>query len=655
MEYLVGVMKACFPHLSEPGRIGTIELPNRVIKAPQATGLSNMDGSVSERLMRHYREMARGGTGLIMVGYAYVDDIASKSYPGQLGISADEHIPGLAWLADTIKDNGALAGIQLEHCGRQKFLGTLPIKSASAIPWPALYKRTKDAAIPEPLTIPEIHEVVEAFGRAAYRAVVSGFDLVEIQGAHGYLIMNFLSPHTNHRTDMYGGSLENRMRLLIEIVDNIRAKIGPDFPLTVRLNGTDYEPDGFGIEEAIEVCRVVEKHGVDAIHVTGGDLQQMIHQMSPMMVERGHNVWAAHEIKKSITIPVIASGSITTPDMAEEILAGGKGDFVALGRSLWADPEWTRKAIEGRAEDIRPCIRCNEGCLERTFFRYQAVTCAVNPALGHEDDLLIWPASKKKRVVVVGGGPAGMQAAIVCALRGHDVTLYEKRRLGGLVNAASVPEFKSDVRFFRDYLITQMSKHRINVINKQAPMDVVSNGNFDVAIIAIGALPLQLDIPGKDCSIVHSAVDILNSGVNAGPRVVVVGGGFIGTQVAVHMAEQGKNVTIVEKLDEIMFDSTTTDKMAYGEMLKRYNVAVMTGCRLIEVSKSAATVVDAFNHKKKLQADTVVMAVGSEPNAGYQPHLQREGGMEVYAVGDCVKPGKIYDAIHSAYKTALRI
>ncbi len=648
-------MKARFTHLFQPGQIGTLKLPNRIIKAPQLTGMSTSDGSVTERLARHYKEIALGGTGLVTVECAYVDNIASKSAPCQLGISTEEHIPGLAWLTEIIKVNGATPAIQIDHCGRQKFLGARPIKSASAIPCPDLFQRYGDTAIPEVLTVAEIHQIIEAFGNAARRAVASGFDLIEIDGAHGYLITNFLSPHTNHRDDEYGGSLENRVRLLIEIVDRIRGAIGPCFPLTARLNGTDYEPDGFGIEETIKVSRILEKHSIDAIHVSGGDLQHLIHQVSPMSVERGHHVWAAHEISKNVGIPVIASGSITTPDLAEEIVATGKADFVALGRSLWADPEWPRKAREGRPEDIRPCIRCNEGCLERSFFKCRAVSCGVNPALGHESELRVSPASKKRRVIVIGGGPAGMEAARVCALRGHDVTLYEKRRLGGLLNAASVPPFRSDIRFLRDYLVTQMSKLPIRVINKQAPMDELSLGNYDVAIFAIGAEPTLLDVPGRDCSIVQNAVDIMSSNLNAGPLVVVVGGGFIGMEVAVHLAEQGKQVTIVDKREDIMYDCATTDKIAYGEKLAARNVTLLTGHWVKEISKSGIIAVTAGGVEKKIDADTVVIAEGYESIVGYREYLKGEEGMEVYSVGDCVRPGKIYDAIHSAYKTALRV
>jgi len=648
-------MSKKFPKLAEPGKIGNLVIKNRVVKAPQSTGMSNADGSVSERLIRHYRELAKGGTGLIVVEYAFVDNIASKSAHCQLGISDNDHIPGLAWLADVIKDNGSRAGIQIEHCGRQKFLGTPPIKSASSIPWPALEARVGKQAIPEELTLAEINDIVEAFGDAALRAVLAGFELIEIHGAHGYLITNFLSPHTNKRTDLYGGTPESRRRFLLEIYDNIRSKIGPDFPLTVRLSGTDYEPDGFGIEETVELCKVLEKKGIDAIHVSGGDHHQMIHQVSPMAVNRGHNVWAAEAIKKEINIPVIASGSITTPDFAEEIIATGKGDYVGLGRPLWADQYWTKKALEDHPEDIRPCIRCNEGCLERTFFNFRAVTCAVNPTIGREDELAITPAEKKKNVAIIGGGPGGMEAARVCALRGHDVTLYEKRKMGGALNEASTPEFKSDIRFFQQYLKEQMKKLDIKVVEKQATVDAIAGNGFDAAVVAIGAKPIKIKVPGVDKPNVFEATDMLNDSTKTGQKVVVIGGGLVGSEVAMYLAEQGKDVTIVEMLDEIMKDCAVTDKIAYAERIATDKIDVLISHKLIEVKDQGVIAVDVAGNQKEIDADTVVMAVGYIRQNDLYDQLVKEEGLEVYAVGDCVTPGKIFDAVHTAYKTALRI
>ena len=476
-----------FPHLFSSGTIGSLSVANRVIKAPTSTAMSNMDGSVSRRLLSHYRELARGGTGLLIVEYAYIDDIASKSAHCQLGISSDEHIPGLAWLASTIQQYGARAGIQIEHCGMQKFLGTPPIKSASPVAWPELFERIGSRAVPEELTVEEIREIVNRFSDAAVRAVDAGFDLIEVHGAHGYLITNFLSPHTNRRTDIYGGPLENRMRILRDTVLAIRNRIGPDFPLTVRLSGTDYEPGGIEIGETVEVCKMLQGIGVDALHISGGDHHQMEHQVSPMSVERGHNVWAAEAVKRQVDVPVIASGSITLPDFAESVLAGGRADFVALGRPLWADPQWTRKACEGRPEDIRPCIRCNEGCLERSFLKCRAVSCTVNPAVGREDDLVLAPARDRKSVAVIGGGPAGMEAARVCCLRGHDVTVYEKNALGGLLNDTGVPEFNLDIAFFRDYLITCIRKLGIRIVYEGADPDALAGGPYDAVVIATGA------------------------------------------------------------------------------------------------------------------------------------------------------------------------
>lgn len=644
-----------FPNLFTPGKIGTLEVKNRIIKAPQSTGMSNIDGSVSERLIRHYRELARGGAGLIIVEYAYVDKIASKSAHCQLGICDNEHIPGLAWLADTIKDNGAKAGIQIEHCGRQKFLGTQPIKSSSRIPWPALLERCGRDAIPEELTIDEILDIVEAFGDAAKRAVDAGFDLIEIHGAHGYLLTNFFSPHTNKRNDCYGGSLENRMRIYIQVVRNIREKIGNDFPLTIRLSGTDYEPDGFPIEDTIQLAKVLEREGIDAIHVSGGDHHTMIHQVSPMAIPVCHNVWAAETIKKEVKIPVIASGSITLPRYAEDIIASGKADFVALGRPLWADPYWPQKAMEGRPEDIRPCIRCNEGCLERTFFKFKAVTCAVNPTVGREGELEITPAKKLKKIAVIGGGPAGMEAARVCALRGHNVTIYEKNRLGGVLHEASTPDFKADIRAFRDYLITQINKLNIKVVKEEATPASIKDGGYDVIVVAVGGVPIKPDVPGIDKPIVISALDILNGKREAKQKVVVVGGGLVGTEIALFLAEQGKDVSIVEILDEIMKDVATTDKLAYSEKIAKANIKIFTGQKLQEVKDNGVVIVSKNGDSTEIEADTVVIAVGFAPQKNIISEFEKNTGIEVYTIGDCVQPGKIFDAIHTAYKTALRI
>jgi len=644
-----------FPNLFTPGKIGTLEVKNRIIKAPQSTGMSNVDGSVSERLIRHYRELARGGAGLIIVEYAYVDKIASKSAHCQLGICDNEHIPGLAWLADTIKDNGAKAGIQIEHCGRQKFLGTQPIKSSSRIPWPALLERCGRDAIPEELTIDEILDIVEAFGDAAKRAVDAGFDLIEIHGAHGYLLTNFFSPHTNKRNDCYGGSLENRMRIYIQVVRNIREKIGNDFPLTIRLSGTDYEPDGFPIEDTIQLAKALEREGIDAIHVSGGDHHTMIHQVSPMAIPVCHNVWAAEAIKKEVKIPVIASGSITLPRYAEDIIASGKADFVALGRPLWADPYWPQKAMEGRPEDIRPCIRCNEGCLERTFFKFKAVTCAVNPTVGREGELEITPAKKLKKIAVIGGGPAGMEAARVCTLRGHNVTIYEKNRLGGVLHEASTPDFKADIRAFRDYLITQINKLNIKVVKEEATPASIKDGGYDVIVVAVGGVPIKPDVPGIDKPIVISALDILNGKKEAKQKAVVVGGGLVGTEIALFLAEQGKDVSIVEMLDEIMKDVATTDKLAYSEKIAKANIKIFTGQKLQEVKDNDVVIVSKNGDSTEIEADTVVIAVGFAPQKNIISEFEKNTGIEVYTIGDCVQPGKIFDAIHTAYKTALRI
>ncbi|WP_283125073.1 NAD(P)/FAD-dependent oxidoreductase [Angelakisella massiliensis] len=644
-------MSTMFPHLFTPGKIGTLTLKNRIMKAPQSSGMSNLDGSVTERLVRYYRKQAAGGAGMIIVEYAYVDDIGAKSAHCHLGISNNEHIPGLSWLADNIREQGAVPAIQIEHCGRQKFLGTQPMRAPSAIPWPKLWNQYGVQAVPKELTIEEIQDIVHAFGDAALRAKTAGFELVEIHGAHGYLLTNFFSPTTNHRTDLYGGSLENRMRIYVEIVRDVRKKVGPDFPVTIRLSGTDYEPDGFPIEETVALAKVLEKEGIDAFHISGGDHHMMIHQVSPMAIELCHNVWAAEAVKKAVKVPVIASGSITLPQYAEEILASGKGDFVGLGRPLWADPEWPMKAQQDRPEDIRPCIRCNEGCLERTFFNYRSITCALNPVISREGELEILPAAKARKIAVVGGGPAGMEAARVCRLRGHNVTLFEEKELGGLLHEASTPEFKADIRPLMAYQICQIQKLGIPVVQKKVTAEELAD--YDAVICATGSRPITPHIPGVELPNAVDALDVLNGVSPVKGATVVIGGGLVGTETALHLAEKGTPVTLVEMLPEIMHGVAVTDCLAYQERIAKVDMTIYTGTRLLEIRPNEILVEDR-KETFTIPADTVIMAIGLKAQQGLYQQLC-EAGKEAYLVGDAVKPGKIFDAFHTAYRTALKI
>ncbi|MEH7253795.1 NAD(P)/FAD-dependent oxidoreductase [Neobacillus niacini] len=646
-------MKGQYSKLFSPLKIGSLELKNRIVKAPQSTGLSNRDGTVSERLVRHYKELARGGTGLIIVEYTYIDNEASKSAYCQLGISDNEHIAGLSWLVSSIHDAGAKAGIQIEHCGRQKFLGTPPIKAPSRIPWPTLYEQT--GVVPEELTIEEIKQIVDSFGDAAKRAQTAGFDLVEIHAAHGYLITNFLSPHTNKRTDLYGGSLENRMRFLLEVIKNVKAKVGEKFPITMRINGTDYEPDGITIDETIEVCKQAEQLGIFAFHVSGGDHHMMNYQVSPMTVPKGPNVWAAEAIKRSVSVPIMASGSITTPEFAEKILQEDKADLISLGRPLLADPYFPLKAKEGRPEDIIPCIRCNDGCMERTFFNYRSIRCSVNPNMGREGELMITPANTTKKIIVVGGGPAGMEAARVSALRGHKVTLFEKGKLGGALNSSTVAPFKADVRNLENYFSAQMEKLKIDIVHEEATLDSIQSGGFDAAVIAGGKVPNAVHIKGIDTAKTIQAIDVLSQKAEIGQNVVIIGGGMTGVETALFLADQGRNVTIIDKAAEIMGNDLITFKISYFEFLAQRKVTVHTSVEEIEISENSVAFTNKAGNEHTISADTIILATGYTANTNLYSHLQNLAHLDVYQIGDGKSPGMIYDAIHEGYLTGLRI
>ena len=644
-------MRTMFPRLSEPGCIGNIRLKNRMIKAPQHTGLSNPDGSVTERMLRYYRDVASGGVSMVIVEYAWIDNDASRASPCQLGISSVDHVPGLSLLAQTIQANGAKAAIQISHAGRQRFTLARP-KAPSTVPWEEIYAQGCPA--PDVLTFDEILQIVKSFGLAAKRAQIADFDMVEIHACHGYLISNFLSPRTNKRTDWYGGSLENRMRFLLEAITDIKCQVGPEYPVCVRVSGIDYEPDGTTIEETIELCKRLEALGVAAIHMSGGNHHQTIHEVSPMGMPLAYNVWAAEAVKKALTIPVIASGSITSPELAEKILSDGKGDFIGLGRPLWADPLFPQKALEGRPEDVRPCIRCNDGCLARGDHLAKTIQCSVNVAVCREEEFKITKTEQSKKVAVVGGGPAGMEAARVCALKGHQVTLFEKRELGGALIEASIPEFKApDLKPLIQYLSTQIKKLKIKLVNKEATVQTIKNGGFDAVIVAAGAIPLTLaDVPGIESARVTSAVQVLQGKAKVGQKVIVIGGGIVGTEVGLFLAEQGKEVVFVEMLDTFMNNITFDEKLVYEQRFRNLKTSVHTGKRLERVTGQGIIVMDRYGARTTLTADTLVLAAGFTPNRGLIEDLKKESNIQVFEVGDCVRPRKIFDAIHEGHLAA---
>ena len=641
---------AKFPKIFTPGNMGKLWVKNRLVRAPMCTSLGGKDGCVNERIINYYKELARGGAGLIVIGYAYIDDKASKSSPCQLGVSSAEHQPGLAWLAETIKENGAKACLQISHGGKQiLFLRENPLKAPSRVPWEELHEFF-GVPVPQELSIEEIEELIEAFGNAAFRAKEAGFDMVQVHAASAYLIANFLSARDNKRTDWYGGSLENRMRFLLEVIGNIRRKVGGDYPLSVRLNGVDYEEGGITVEEAKAVAIALERAGVNALHITSGTHHGMDLETVTMYGPLANNVDVTKEIKQAVHIPVIITGSINTPELAEKIMAEGSADFVSLARPLLADPYFPLKAKEGRPEDTRPCIRCNEGCLDRGV-NVRAIHCSVNATVGREVDLRISSTSKPKNIAVVGGGPAGMEAARVAALSGHKVTLYEKRKSGGMLVEASVPDFKADIRNLINYLSTQVKKTGVKIVESAATAQTIKAGKFDAVIVATGANPFVPAIKGVDKPLVVGGLEVLR-GAKTGKDVMVVGGGMVGCEIALMLAEQGKKVAIVEMMDEIAIGLCLATKIAFFKRFFRQNVRPFTSMHLVEIVDDGAVLANKFGAKTEVKSDNVILAMGLKPDKGLYDELSQIPGLEVHAAGSCMEAGTIFDAIHEGYVAA---
>ena len=644
-------------HLFQPIKISSMEVKNRLVMPPMCTRLASVNGEVTDSLIAYYVERARGGAGLVIVEYCYIDEKESRAAICQLGAQSDHHINGLHELAAAIKSYGAKAVLQIAHGGRQtdpgKIGGRRPV-APSAIPDPLLSEMLGRPNHVREISTDEVEEIIQSFVEAARRARDAGFDGVEIHGAHGYLLAQFLSPFSNHRTDLYGGTLEGRARLPLEVVRRTRDKLGLDYPIFYRLSGDEFVKGGLTPEEAGEFARLLEQAGVDCIDVSAGNYASIHRFIMPAYYPNGNFVYLAKGIKEKVSLPVIAVGAISDPVQADQIIGGGAADLVAIGRGLIADPYLPRKAFEGRYEDIRACIRCNDGCINR-LLKGWTMRCAVNPVTGREKHYAeIPPARVSRKVMVIGGGPAGIQAALTARRRGHEVTLYEKTdRLGGLLNIATIPDFKQDLRRFRDHLLSQVNKMQINVIyNREMGRGLVEQEKPDVVIVATGSRLNVPEVPGIQGGNVASSLDVYSGRAQTGAAVLVVGAGLIGCETALILARQGKKVTLIDRLEKIGFDVEPLTFMALTELLGQSGVVARTGLNLEAVTPAGALVSDKNWNKFEIQADTVVNALGLEPDQRTVLELQGSAPV-VFAVGDCYKPRDVGDAIHEAFSRAV--
>ncbi|MDI7259382.1 MAG: FAD-dependent oxidoreductase [Thermodesulfobacteriota bacterium] len=645
--------------LFEPGKIGKLNLKNRIVMAAMGCGgLIQPDGKLSPKGIDYYAARAKGGTGFIITSSCRASRELEplKIHPLVPYLVLDSKINSgwLDELADAVHDYGAKVALQLSAGeGRVRSrkelneIGHKPPIAPSAQPCFA-----DPNVMANELTLKEIEHLIQAFGYAAQIAKAAGMDAIELNCHGGYLFDQFMTGLWNQRADQYGGGLEGRLRLLFEVIKKIKEGCGEDFPLIVKFGLTHYLEGGREIDEGLEIARRLENAGVDALCVDAGSYETRYWLIPSEFQPRGCTVELAEMTKKVVKIPVMAVSKLGYPELAERVLKEGKADFIALARPLLADPDWANKVKEGRPEDIRPCIGCLEGCHHR-IQESKAIGCAVNPMTGKEKELELRPAEKKKKVFVIGGGPGGMEAARVAALRGHKVTLWEKRdNLSGNLASASAPDFKRDYRILIHYFSTQMKKLGVTIkLKKEVSAELIEKMKPDVVFVATGSTPILLKIPGAEKKNVITAIDLLLGRRRAGKSVVVIGGGIVGCETALYIAQKGRCVTIVEILDGIARDMYVINRMHLLKLLSDAKVKILTETRVLEITSGNVMIEGRDGQKDELEADTVVLAVGLRPNDELISKL-RGKVKELYSIGDCNEPRKVIDAIWEGFRLA---
>ena len=644
-------------NLFSPVRIGRRQVKNRIVMAPMGANFEAVDGSVTEALIDYFEARARGEVGLIISPFTMVN---KEQRMGTLGIFSDRFIPGMSRLSERVQSFGAKFLLQIAHPGgkaMREFTGKRPV-APSGIHSP-IYPE-----LPRELTREEIEKLIEEFVQAARRAKEAGFNGVEVHGAHTYLIGQFISPHTNKREDEYGGDLERRMKFPSDIVKDVRKTCGEDFIIGFKFSAHEHLEEGVDDDLARKIAQHMEKEGVHYVHVAAtsstipGFLECDFPSVPSIYSPPGGLVQLAQNVKKAVDIPVIATGGITDPEYAEKILKEKKADLVAIGRALIADAEWALKARRGT--EVKYCIKCN--ICHKKLFSKNRLKCTVNPAAGEERRFEIRKTLSPKKVVIVGAGPAGMEAALVASQIGHNVVLYEEKdTLGGKMVFASIPQFKSEIGKLLEYYEASLEKSKVEVRlgQKINTLDELSTENPEVIIVAVGADPLVPEIPGIGKEKVLTVVELFeNKGLEIGKEVVVLGGGLIGCEVSWYLASQGRSVKVVDILsrDEILQDEHPTNRSMLIRSMEKEGVKILGKREVARIEEEGAVVKRENGREEFLPADNIVLATGFRPKTNLRNALSRASlNAEVYFVGDCVEPRKLYEAIHEGYYVAWKI
>lgn len=639
-----------FDPLFTPLELGPITLKNRFVVPPMGNNFANTDGTWSRQSLAYYAERAKGGFGLITIEATVVHE-GAKGGPRKPCLYSDDAVPSLAAIAQECHRHGAKVSVQLQHAGPEGNAACAGAPLLAASPIPGSCGRD----VPEQVPTERVYELARGYGEAARRALAAGVDAVEIHMAHGYLVSSFLSPRTNKRTDEFGGSFENRLRFPRLIVEEVRKAVGDRLAVLARINSADEEPGGLDVHDSAAIARALQEAGVDGLHVSRAVHLKDEFMWAPTAVHGGFSADLVTEIKRAVDIPVITVGRFTEPHYASLLVEQGRADLVAFGRQSLADPALPEKARQGRLDDLIPCIACLQGCVAN-MYQGKPIRCLTNPCLGHESEPPA-KAEQPRRIAVVGGGPAGMVAAFTAAERGHDVTLYEKNdTLGGNMILASYPPGKGDIAAMIRSYIVRCEKTGVDIrLGTEMGVDELAETQPDAVVVATGADPLVLPIDGIDDPALLFGGDVLAGRKTPGTRVLVVGGGMVGCEIADFLGELGHDVTIVEFRDSMGADMIAEHRKLLMRSFREHGIRQINNAKVCRFHADGVHYEMPDGSIDALRGfDSVVVAMGYRNHDTLSKGLAARG-IEVHAVGDAVRARRALDATAEAYEVASQL